>query len=57
MLERAVRIELNNPNMKAAFAKQDIRVVASTSEEARKRIESDESLWMDVIRETGMRIN
>ncbi len=57
VLERAVRIELNNPNMKAAFAKQDIRVVASTSEEARKRIESDKSLWMDVIRETGMRIN
>jgi tripartite-type tricarboxylate transporter receptor subunit TctC len=57
ILENAIHEILKEPEVKASFAKQDIRVVASTSEEARKRIEADRSLWVDVIRETGMRVN
>lgn len=57
ILESAVQDVLKGPELRASFAKQDISVVASTSEEARKRIEADKSLWVDVISQTGMRVN
>ena len=54
-LEEAVRDELKNENLRDIFERQDIRVVASTSEEATIRIAEDATLWGGVVKEIGLK--
>ena len=56
MLEAAIRDVLAAPGVTETFARQDLRVVASTHAQASQRIDDDRLLWADVIRSTGLKV-
>ena len=55
ILVEAVHGVLASPSLREKFAKQDVRVVASTPEFATRRIAEDTAVWADVIRQTGLK--
>jgi tripartite-type tricarboxylate transporter receptor subunit TctC len=55
LLEREVRQAISPQEFRDRFRKQDIWVVASTTNEAAARIKSGYGLWADVVKRTGMK--
>jgi tripartite-type tricarboxylate transporter receptor subunit TctC len=57
LLEREIHKALTSPGIQERLLPMDMRVVASTSIEAKSRIQSDTALWAKVVKATGMRID
>src|SRR5215831_3067170 len=53
LLEREIHKALTSPDIQERLLPMDMRVVASTSIEAKSRIQSDAALWAKVVKATG----
>jgi tripartite-type tricarboxylate transporter receptor subunit TctC len=57
LLEREIHKALTSPDIQARLLPMDMKVVASTSIEAKSRIQSDAALWARVVKATGMHVD
>jgi tripartite-type tricarboxylate transporter receptor subunit TctC len=57
LLEREIHKALTSPDIQERLLPMDMRVVASTSVEAKSRIQSDAALWAKVVKATGMYVD
>jgi tripartite-type tricarboxylate transporter receptor subunit TctC len=55
LLEREARSALQLPDLVERFRAVNMRIVASSGNEAKARIAADSGLWSKVIEATGMR--
>lgn len=57
LLEREIHKALTSPDIQERLVPMDMRVVASSSSEAKSRIQSDAALWAKVVKTTGMHVD
>jgi tripartite-type tricarboxylate transporter receptor subunit TctC len=55
LIEREIRVALQAPDLVKRFGQVNLDVVATSSAEAKARIDADTRLWVKVIEATGMR--